>query len=274
MSRNIQFIFAVVLLIAGLAVACAPSAAPIPQVTIKAHDFSYEGPSKLNAGLNTIKLTNEGQEMHHAQLARLNDGVTMEQLQQALQTDENAALGMVTLAGGPGAIGPSQSTEATLNLAPGHYLMLCFIPSADGVPHLAKGMISTFEVAGTQSAAAELKADRTVTLKDFMFDLPQQIKGGLQTWKIVNAGPQPHEIIMFRINDGKTLDDVMKWAETMAGAPPFTMIGGMQGLTPGQTGWLTMDLKPGSYVASCDIPDPASGKPHSELGMLMPFTVQ
>lgn len=274
MFRNTRYIFAMALLIAGLVAACAPTAAPIPQVTIKAHDFSYEGPSKLNAGLNTIKLTNDGQEMHHAQLARLNDGVTMEQLQQALQTDENAALGMVTLVGGPGVIDPGQSTEVTLNLAPGQYLMLCFIPSADGVPHMAKGMIGTFEVAGTQSAAVEPKADRTVTLKDFMFDLPQTIKGGLQTWKIVNAGPQPHEIIMFRLNDGKTLDDVMAWAQTMAGAPPFAMIGGMQGLTPGQTGWLTLDLKPGSYVASCDIPDAASGQPHSAMGMLMPFTVQ
>jgi hypothetical protein len=273
MLRNIRFILAVGLLIIGALVACAPAAAPIPQVTIKAHDYSYDGPTKLNAGLVTIKLTNEGQEMHHAQLARLNDGVSMDQIEQAFQTDPNAALALVTLVGGPGAIGPGQSTEVTLDLAAGQYLAMCFIPSADGVPHMAQGMLSTFVVEGTRAAAAEPQADRTITLKDFMFDLPAQVKAGVQTWKIVNSGPQPHEIIMFRLNDGKTMDDVMAWAQTQAGAPPFNMIGGMQGLTPGQTGWVTLDLKPGSYVAACDIPDPTSGKPHSELGMLMPFTV-
>lgn len=273
MSRNIRFIFAVGLLIVGVLVACAPAAAPIPQVTIKAHDYSYDGPARLSAGLNTIKLVNEGKEMHHAQLARLNDGVTMEQIEQAFQSDPNSALALIALVGGPGAIDPGHSTEVTLDLAAGQYLVMCFIPSADGVPHMAKGMLSTFVVEGTTAAAAEPKADRTVTLKDFRFDLPLTVKAGAQTWKIVNDGPQPHEIIMLRLNAGKTMDDVMAWAQDQTTAPPFAMIGGMQGLTPGQAGWLTLDLKPGSYIAACDIPDPTTGKPHSELGMLMPFTV-
>jgi hypothetical protein len=273
MSRNSRFIFAVVLLIAGLAVACAPAAAPIPPVTIRARDFSFEAPAKLNAGLTNIKLINEGQEMHHAQLARLKDGVTMEQLGQVMRDNPNAALGMITLAGGPGAIGPGQSTEVTLDLAVGQYLMLDLIPGADGVPHMGKGMLSNFAVEGTKAATAEPNTDRTVTLKDFMFDLPLTVKAGAQTWKIVNEGPQPHEIIIFRLNDGKTMDDVMAWAQTQTGAPPFTMLGGMQGLAPGQAGWLPLDLKPGSYIAACDIPDPTTGKPHSEMGMLMPFTV-
>jgi len=48
----------------------------------------------------------------------------------------------------------------------------------------------------------------------------------------------------------------------------------MQGLSAGGSGYLELDLSPGSYIASCDIPDPVSGKPHSELGMLMEFEVQ
>jgi hypothetical protein len=37
---------------------------------------------------------------------------------------------------------------------------------------------------------------------------------------------------------------------------------------------MTVDLEPGTYVAICNIPDPASGMPHSRLGMLRQFTVQ
>ena len=60
MSRNVRFIFAVVLLIAGALVACAPAVASIPQITIKAHDYAFEGPSQINAGLVNIKLVNDG----------------------------------------------------------------------------------------------------------------------------------------------------------------------------------------------------------------------
>jgi hypothetical protein len=261
-------------MVAGLLIACAPSAPAIPVIVIKAHDFLFEGLSKLEAGLVTFRLTNDGQEPHHAQLARLNDGVTMEQLQQALQESEQAAFALVTLAGGPGAIDPGQSTEVTVDLAPGQYVVLCFIPGADGVPHLAKGMIGAFEVSGTKSAAAEPKADQTITLKDFTFDMPAEFKAGVHTWHMVNDGPQPHEIALIRLAEGKTLEDAGAWFAAPSGPPPYTLVGGFQAFMAGATGWLTIDLKPGDYVALCGIPDPASGKPHMELGMLMPFTAK
>ncbi len=56
-----------------------------------------------------------------------------------------------------------------------------------------------------------------------------------------------------------TMDDVQKWGVTMEGPPPFEPVGGMQGLSVGGSGYLELDLSPGSYIASCDIPDPVSG---------------
>jgi hypothetical protein len=58
------------------------------------------------------------------------------------------------------------------------------------------------------------------------------------------------------------------------GAPPFANVGGFQAITPGETGWLNLDLTPGEYVALCYVPDPASGHAHLELGMVMPFRVK
>ncbi len=37
---------------------------------------------------------------------------------------------------------------------------------------------------------------------------------------------------------------------------------------------IVVDLKPGNYLAICNIPDPASGKPHSALGMIKEFMVK
>lgn len=274
MSHKIRFAIAMALMVAGLLTACAQPDASIPVITIKAHDFSFEGLSQLEAGLVTLRLTNDGQEAHHAQLARLNDGVTVDQLLATLQEDEIAAFGLMTFTGGPGAIDPGQVTEVTVDLAPGQYVVMCFIPGADGVPHLAKGMIGTFEVSGTQSAAAEPKADQTIKVRDFMFEMPVEFKAGVHTWQIVNDGPQPHEITLLRLAEGKTLEDAGAWFAAPNGPPPYALVGGFQAFMPGATGWLTVDLKPGDYVALCAIPDSATGKPHMDLGMLMPFKVQ
>ena len=62
--------------------------------------------------------------------------------------------------------------------------------------------------------------------------------------------------------------------EAPAGPPPFVAVGGMQGLSNGASGYLNLDFAAGNYVAICNIPDPATGKPHSALGMVHPFTVK
>lgn len=282
MNKKARFLIGATALVATLLLsACAaqpaaPAAPAAPTaVTFKGADFSFEGPESIPAGLITINFQNIGKEWHHAQLARLNDGVTMEQLDEAMKKDSNAALGMVNLVGGVGALDPNGSGSVTLKLQEGQYLLLCFIPSADGVPHLAKGMIRPLTVKGAGVTAAEPKADVTVNMADFHFTMPAEVKAGKQVWKVINDGPQPHEIALVRLAEGKTLDDIYAWYAKPEGPQPFNMVGGMQGMNAGvPAAFINLDLQPGNYVAVCDIPDPASGKPHSELGMVMPFTVQ
>jgi hypothetical protein len=249
--------------------------AQIPEITINAADFSFEAPDQIEAGLARINLINNGQEPHHAQIVRLNDGVTLEQFQAALQEGEAAAFPLITFVGGPGLVDPGLQSQVTLDLGPGQYILLCFIPSHDGVPHLAKGMVRPLEVvAGAEQAQEiDLKADAVVKLVDFSFVLPAEIKAGRQVWQIVNEGPQPHEIMLIKLADGKSVGDVQAFMQSPQGTPPFSQIGGFQAIQIGQSGWLNLDLAPGEYVAICHVPDPASGHPHSELGMVMPFTV-
>ena len=67
------------------------------------------------------------------------------------------------------------------------------------------------------------------------------------------------------------MDDVGAFFANPQGPPLFETMGGMQGLNKGAEGYLHLDLTPGDYVMICHIPGPASGKPHAELGMVMPF---
>jgi uncharacterized cupredoxin-like copper-binding protein len=269
---------AVILLLAACGPAVNSQAAQttqIPQITIKAADYSFEAPAQLEAGLVTINLVNDGQEPHHAQILRLNEGVSLEQFQAALQQGPEMALPLAVAAGGPGIVDPGLSSQVTLDLSPGQYLLLCFVPGHDGVPHLAKGMARPFEVVAAVDAvkAAAPKADATVKLLDFSFVLPPEIKAGPQVWQVVNEGPQPHEILLIKLAEGKSMGDFQAFMQAPHGAPPFANVGGFQAIHPGETGWLHLNLTPGEYVALCYIPD-EKGKPHIEHGMALPFTVK
>ena len=264
----------VALALVGLT-ACGPSApAQSSNVIVDAADYSFTAPDQIAAGPTRLQFRNLGQEPHHAQLARLNDGVTFEQLTAAVQQRPEAAFPLVSFVGGPATIDPTGSASVTLDLQVGQYAWLCFLPSSDGVRHLAKGMVRPLTVTASGQAQGTLpQADLSIALHDFHYTMPAEITAGAQVWEIRNDGPQPHELVILKLAPGATPADVTAFLAQPNGPPPFTSVGGMQGLQAGLEGYINLNLEPGSYLALCDIPDPQSGKPHAALGMVMPFTV-
>jgi hypothetical protein len=147
----------------------------------------------------------------------------------------------------------------------------------DGVPHLAKGQIASLEVTegrNNAAVAAQPEADLSLTLKDFMIVLPVEIKACKQTWKVANEGPQAHEVMIVKLAEGTTMEDVLAFEQHPHGQPPFVNLTGFQAINPGQAGWLNLDLEPGNYAAVCHVPDPASRIAHEHLGMAKAFTVK
>ena len=115
------------------------------------------------------------------QFVKLNQGVSQQQFQETLQEtlqafpqEGEAALGrifqIVAFTGGPSGIGPGGQSEAVVDLQAGDYVLLCFIAGADGIPHLAKGMVQPLTVTVPPSdRPAEPEALGTVGLDDFAF---------------------------------------------------------------------------------------------------------
>jgi hypothetical protein len=248
----------------------------LPEIAIDAADYSYTAPDAIPEGWVRVKLTNSGQEPHHVQFLRLNDGVTLDQFEEALKQGEGPAMAMVRQMGGVGAIAPSLSAQAVLNLPAGEYVILCLVPSpSDHIAHHAKGMIKGITVQPANGAAAiEPKADLMVHMQDFAYDMPDTLPAGPLAIQVINNGPEAHELNIMRLADGKTADDVLRYLGAPDSPPPFTPVGGMNGLDKGLSGFAELNLTPGEYVAICNIPSPAAeGHPHFALGMIKQFTV-
>ncbi len=250
-----------------------------PQVTIEAADFSFKAPATIPAGYVDVTVKNVGAEGHQIQFVKLN-GVSEEEFKTAASNTDIGALGDSVFVGGPNGAAPGGSATATVKLDPGSYEIVCFIPGADGASHASKGMIGKVEVKKTP-ASVEIapKAKGTITLGDFVFEPPSGFTGS-GTYAVKNEGNQVHELAVFKINEGKTLDDVKGFllsppgTPPPAGPPPFSESAGLVGLSSGAEGWLTFDLEPGTYAMFCFFPDPdKDGLPHALEGMIKEFTV-
>ncbi len=286
--------FLVVSLIAPLAlVACGEGEASIPTVPVTAADFSFSLPETIAGGLVRLQLTNFGQDSHHLQVVKLNQGVSQQQFQETLQEtlqafpqEGEAALSrifqIIAFAGGPSGIGPGGQSEAVVDLQAGDYVLLCFIAGADGIPHLAKGMVQPLTVTAPPSdRPAEPEALGTVGLNDFTFSgVPTTLPEGRTTLKVTNQGQEPHEMTVLRlegINAQQALEILTAppGGEAPSGPPPFKDAGGFQAIMPGQSGWATLDLQAGENSAVCFVPSPANEvAPHLALGMITPITVK
>jgi len=256
-----------------------PSAGAASVLAITAKDYSFELPATTPAGPTTITVTNQGKEGHQAQLVRLADATTMAQLTTALKNpDPSAALKLVTLAGGPTNVVPGATVSTASNLKAGQYAFLCFFRTADGTPHIAKGMIAGIQVTGSETAGQLPAGDTTVVAKDFGYEVPTApLATGKHTVTFTNNGPSPHEAGLVKLADGMTVDkikQIMASGTPPSGPPPWTAVAGTAGVSPGSTTTFDIDVTAGNYAFICFIPDPATGKSHFDLGMIAPLTVQ
>ena len=241
-------------------------------VTVVANDFAYEAPAEIPAGLTRFVLKGQGKEIHHATIARLEDGKTVADLMAAFKTP-GPPPSWVTFVGGPNVPDPGAEANATVDLTPGNYALICFVDTPDKVPHFAKGMVHGFTVTTSAVNAMAPAADVNLSLVDYAFNFDKPLTAGRHTIKVTNPSAQGHEIQLIQLAPGKTMADMQQWIEKMQGPPPGKAVGGIASMKPGTTNYFDVDLTPGEYVAICFVPDHKDGKPHFVHGMAKQFTV-
>jgi hypothetical protein len=259
------------------AVACAgqrPPAAGPNVVTITATDYAFGGPDTIPAGLVTLRLVNAGKEPHQAGLVRVDSGKSSAAVEAAMKAP-GAPPAWTVFVGGPDVVLPGDTANATQPLAPGRYFLVCFFPSPDGKLHLEKGMFRWLVVrdASAPTPEPDTAGDVTVTLNDYGFEIAPPLTSGTHTLRVVNAGPQLHELMLLAPAPGKSVADVVAWDQGgMKGVPPARPLGGIVGLTPGRRAAFTVTLAPGRYVVACFVPDAKDGKSHAVHGMAKEIT--
>lgn len=243
-----------------------------PVIDITTTDFAFQMADTISGGWVTIRNHNQGTEMHHIQLLRLEQGKTLADM--AALPDPLAADWVVPV-GGPSAAMPGGGLlDTTVELTPGSYAAICVIPSPDKKLHVMKGMAKPFTVIAPATAAQPASADITVRLADYGFELSTPLTVGKHTFRVETAPGQPHEFIIARLAPGKTPADLLAWVDNMVGPPPAErIVGGTTALGQGQVNIFEAEITPGNYALICFIPDVKDGKPHAAHGMMQQLTI-
>lgn len=246
---------------------------PMRELLVKAEEFSFTSLDTIESGFIRLRMENNGGELHHLQLIKLENGLTKEQVLEHARRDV-LVFPDLKFVGGPSVPGSSGASEVILDLAPGHYLMVCYM-THEKVRHLLMGMTRELTVVPARGpGSAPPVEDERMMLRSYSFEIDSVLKPGGHIFRVENESEEPHEVDIVRMNDGASAEQVMAWVSGPPGPPPFDPVGGTMVLSKGQASFVPITLAAGQYMLLCFVPDTRDGKPHVVHGMTRMITVQ
>jgi hypothetical protein len=249
----------------------------LPEVEIRIGDDQVLMPEPIPSGRTLIAVQNVGASLRRSLLVRVPDQIAVAGLTAAGE-GLPIWLRQSVFPGFPAAIHPGATHRAVIDLTPGLHALV------DDGHGLALFVVLAIGRAGTAVAAPLPAADLTVRLFEYGFALPAGLRAGRLIWEIVNAGREPHELLIAAAPEGTTVEVILtQLAEGSADAGATTVgdlaiaaitpVGGLGWLSPGTTAWIELELEAGTYVALCYVVDPDTGRSHLADGMVSVFTV-
>lgn len=127
-----------------------PSSAPtvnLPaDVNIRLSDYKFTLSKPLSAGRHVIQVTNDAAQDHEVLFVKLPPGTTAAGVAEWVEAGMKGPPPAMPI-GGASPLAKGRSNSISMNLTPGTYGMICFLPDAkDGKPHSVHGMTAQFEV--------------------------------------------------------------------------------------------------------------------------------
>jgi hypothetical protein len=124
--------------------------------------------------------------------------------------------------------------------------------------------------AAPASAAAPVP-ELVIVAKEYSFAGPESIPGGWTQVTLDNQGAKAHDLILFKLDEGKSMDDVMAALESQA-PPDWITLFGQSSAQAGQRRMFIANLLPGNY-AMISFGDEENGPPDAAQGMVKGLTV-
>ena len=270
-----------------------------PEIRITTDGTTNDFPTELEAGRYHVVLENQGDMDVDLDFAQLPEGMTFEEVDAAFDEAEAAAPpfippdfffemvwngGISTLAG--------ETRGVVLDLTPGEWTaaLHAYGPEAeDGIDTPV-----TVTVTGEMPELEDPTGHVEIGLVDMDFVVPDSFTAGPQVWQVTNNGQQVHHLVLSRVPEGTTEEQVMELVSSFFAPPAASPEAGAAAtpviepglafediedvfftppLSPDQFNLYAMDLEPGTYAMICFLPDP-SGTPHVMLGMVEIVTVE
>jgi hypothetical protein len=112
---------------------------PEADILVKLVDYDFQLSTPITAGRHTLRVENAGPQPHEIAIVRLHPGKTPEDFARWGMKQVGPPPG--TIHGGVSGIMPGTHVFVAVDLPPGEYGLLCFLPDAkDGQPHFVHGM--------------------------------------------------------------------------------------------------------------------------------------
>lgn len=291
MSRWMAALAAVAVAVAVAGCGEEDSEQPRRTIVVKAWDLSPEkprmkAPAKARAGLVDIRLENDGDTPHDAQLFRIEgdrsiDDLTGEWLE-ALDSDPKPKWARPE--GGVAPVEPGDDATVTQVLKPGRYLIVD-TQEREGVWPTTNGAKGGFaELVVTGHAAGELPdTSASITAHDDGFEA-DGIGAGEQELTFTNAGEQLHHVLALSVPDDvpfeKATQDLIEEQSSGTDSLGWIPVNGYDRsrvttvLESGGSQVTELDLKPGRYALVCVVSDRKGGEPHFMQGTATELNVE
>ncbi len=250
------------------------------EMEITATAEGWNAPAAVPAGWTRITLTNESDGLRQAAFMRLDDDKTMDDVFAAIEAGMSEPAPWMVPYGGVSGVLPGESGAVSVNLPAGQYIVIDPVPTADGVPGMAKGYFMPLVVEESDGATTAPAANLAVNLIDYAFEADYEtFSAGNHTIKVTNSGPQEaHEVVLVKLEDGTAVEDFL--AAFAPDAPdafaPGRFVTGTAAFADISENYLEITLESGAtYALICFTPSPINqGQPHFVMGMVDQFTVR
>lgn len=247
-------------------------AAAAQRLTITVSDsgpgrFRYSAPPTVRGGLVEIRLRNDGEAPHRAQLWRIAGNHSVRQALRIRYPQPD----WLRTAGGVGLIQPKATGRTLQLLRPG----LHYVAGTLGQP----GKVATIRVTAAPLRTGQRlpRAPARVDAREFTFEV-SGLRRGLNTVEFRNPGGEQHHAFFAPMTDGAELADVRRFfaEQTSIGPPPVDGEGTRETvvLEGGERQVTQLDLDPGRYAVICFVRGRRGGPPHIERGMINELTVR